>query len=141
MNRDLERAKERLAGHSIALCRGEETLTSDARGVAPMVGFLNEGRDLAGFSVADRVVGKAAAMLFVLAGVKEVYAETLSAAGEAYLTAHGIPVSCGTLTASIVNRAKTGLCPMETVVKDLSDPADGLAAIQKRLEELRRANA
>ena len=141
MNRDLLTAKERLAGHSIALCRGEEVLTSDARGVAPMVGYLAEKRDLSGFSVADRVVGKAAAMLFVLAGIKEVYAETLSVSAEEYLTAHGIPVSCGTLTDYIENRTKTGLCPMETAVKDLSDAAEGFAAIQKRIEELRRGNA
>lgn len=141
MNRDLLTAKERLAGHSIALCRGEEVLTNDARGVAPMVGYLSEKRDLSEFSVADRVVGKAAAMLFVLAGIKEVYAETLSASAEEYLTAHGIPVSYGTLTDHIENRTKTGLCPMETAVKDLSDAAEGFAAIQKRLEELRRGNA
>ena len=138
MSPDLSTAKKRLAGHTIALCKGDTVLTSDARGIAPMMGFLTEKRDLTGFSVADRVVGKAAAMLFVLAKVKEAYAETASVAARDYLKAHGIPFSYGVLTDKIVNRAKTGLCPMETAVQDLSDAADGFAALQRKLEELRR---
>ena len=64
---DLERAKGGLSGHTLCLVRGEEILMRDERGIAPMMALLAEGKDLTGFSAADRVVGKAAAMLFVKA--------------------------------------------------------------------------
>ena len=75
---DLQTAITHLAGHTLALCKGEDILTSDKRGVAPMLGWIREGRDLHGYTAADRVVGKAGAMLFVKAGVCEIYAQTLS---------------------------------------------------------------
>ena len=78
---DLERARQLLPGHSIALCRGGELLTDDARGIAPMMNLLAAGQDLHGFSVADLVVGRAAALLFVRAGIVAVYAATLSCGG------------------------------------------------------------
>lgn len=43
-----------------------------------MMALLAEGKDLTGFSAADRVVGKAAAMLFVKAKIKELFAKTIS---------------------------------------------------------------
>ena len=39
---DLERAKASLAGHTIALCKGEEVITSDLRGISPMLAFIKE---------------------------------------------------------------------------------------------------
>ena len=62
---DLRRAKEGLKGHTLCLVRGEKILVRNERGIAPMMALLSEGYELAGFSAADRVVGKAAAMLFV----------------------------------------------------------------------------
>ena len=42
-------------------------------------------------------------------------------AAKALLLAHGVDASADEMTDKILNRAKTGLCPMETRVKDLSD--------------------
>jgi len=63
---DLELAKRNLAGHTICLCKDGKLLTSDKRGISPMMDFIEEGRDVTGYSVADKIVGKAAAFLFVL---------------------------------------------------------------------------
>ena len=134
---DLDRAKSLLAGHSIALCRGEQTLVGDDRGISPMTGFIGEGKDLAGFSVADKIVGKAAALLFVCAGIEEVWAEVLSEAGAEVLRAHGIPYACENLVPHIVNRKGDGICPMETTVRDISDPARAYAALKEKLAQLR----
>ena len=134
---DAERAKAGLGNHSICLCLGEELLTDDARGIAPMMRFLSEGRDLAGWSVADRIVGKAAAMLFVKAGVAAVYGEVMSRAGRDYLLSHGVAAEAGTLTDRIINRAGTGICPMEATVASLSDVEEGYAALVRKLEALR----
>ena len=130
---DRERAIAALPGHSIALCRAETCLVSDKRGIAPMMEWLGEGRDLHGFSVADLVVGKAAAMLFVRAGIAEVFARVISRSGKDYLERHGIPVAYETLTDSIRNRAGTGICPMEQTVLAIDDPEEGYLALSRRI--------
>lgn len=134
---DLDRARAALPGHTLALCRGGEVVTSDLRGVMPMLGFLREGRDLSGFCAADRVVGRAAAMLFAKAGVRAVHAEVMSDGAAALLAAHGIDALCDVRTAAIENRQKTGLCPMESAVAGIEDVDAGIAAICRRAEELR----
>ena len=134
---DLDRTRAALPGHTLALCRGGEVVTSDRRGVMPMLGFLREGRDLSGFCAADRVVGRAAAMLFAKAGVRAVFAEVMSDGAAALLAAHGIDALCDVRTAAIENRQKTGLCPMESAVAGIEDIDAGIAAICRRAEELR----
>lgn len=135
---DIEKAKQSLAGHTIALCKGGDIVTSDKRGIAPMLGFIAENRNLAGYSVADLIVGKAAAMLFVKAGIAAVHAKTLSIAGRDFLQSHGVPVMYDVLTERIFNRDKTDVCPMEKTVENLSDCDTAHVALSGKAEELRR---
>ena len=113
---DLERAKEGLKGHTLCLVREDEILVRDERGIAPMMALLAEGKSLIGFSAADRVVGKAAAMLFVKAKIRELFAETISRSAAEFLEENGLPFSYRTMTEYIVNRDGTGRCPMESAV-------------------------
>ncbi len=135
---DVALAKSNLAGHSIALCKEGKLLTSDGRGVSPMIDFLQDGIDLSGYSVADKIVGKAAAMLFVKAGIKEVYAEILSVSGKYFLEEHGINVGYKTLAEKIINRTGDDICPMEKTVADIIDPEEGYEAIRNKLKEMRK---
>ena len=135
---DWERAKTLLTGEiTCVLVKGDSTLVSTKRGIAPMIDWLGEGQRLAGFAAADRIVGKAAAMLFVKAGLSAVYAEVLSEPGKAYLEKRGIPVTYGVLTPAIINRAGDGPCPMEAAVAGIDDPEEGLLALSAKLAALR----
>ncbi len=135
---DWERAKTLLAGETTCvLVKGDSTLVSTKRGIAPMIDWLGQGQTLAGFAVADRIVGKAAAMLFVKAGLSAVYAEVLSEPGKAYLERRGIPVTYGVLTPAIINRAGDGPCPMEAAVADIDDPEEGCLTLSAKLAALR----
>lgn len=136
---DIERAKAALRGHSVAVCRAGEVMTRDGRGIAPLLAIASEESVLRGASVADLIVGKAAAMLMVRAGVSEVYAEVMSEAGERTLSEHDIPHSCGLLVPYIIDRTGKDVCPMERAVADVSDPAEAYAVLSARLEELKRA--
>lgn len=140
MRADLDRAAALLAGgtYTCVLCRGEETVACTERGVKPLLGLLDGGSDLNGFSAADKVVGKAAAFLYVLLGVSEVYAPVMSEPAARVLRAHGIEPRYDVLAERIMNRAGTGLCPMETAVAELSEPREALAAIRRRLAEFRK---
>lgn len=137
---DIELARKSLEGHTLALCRGGNVVTSDKRGVAPMVDFIREGRDLTGYSAADRVVGKAAAVLFIKAGVKEIHALTLSESARDLLAAHGVKATWETLTDRIMNRAGDGPCPMESAVSGTDDTAEAFGLIAAKLDAMRGAN-
>lgn len=134
---DMEIAANNLAGHSLVLCKNGDIISSDKRGISPMLDFISEGRNLQGYSAADTVVGKAAAMLFIKAGIKEVYAKTLSRSGKNVLDAFGIPVSYGVLTDKIINRERTGICPMEQAVAEASDAETAFRCIIEKLNSLK----
>lgn len=134
---DTELAVKSLSGHSIALCRNGEVITDDGRGISPMMKFIAQGRDLSGYSAADLIVGKAAAMLFVMVGIVSVHGVTMSRAGKDYLKSHGVPCTCDVLTEKIIDRSGKDICPMEKTVADISDAEAGYAALKKRIEEMR----
>lgn len=137
---DIEKAKKLLSGGNFTcvLCKGDTSYTSTGKGVSPMLTFLENGTELRGFSAADKIVGKAAAMLFVCAGVAEVFAEIMSESARDYLKARGIACSYEILTEKIINRKGDGLCPMELAVMDIDDERLGFSAIKNRFDELRR---
>lgn len=105
-----------------------------------MLDYIAEGTDLSGFSAADKIVGKAAAMLFALAGVKVLHAQVLSRGAEEILHIHGIPYTCDTLTEGIINRRRDGLCPMEQAVASIenTDLQGAYKAICEKQAELRK---
>ncbi len=140
---DLERAKLLLASgqYTCVLCKGDMTITSTLTGIQPMVSYLQKKTNLQGFSVADKIVGKAAAMLFVLAGIKAVYAPVMSTSAIAILEQNDIPASYATRTEQIINRKGTGICPMEQSVQDIQQPEAAFAAIQTTLQLLQQTNA
>ena len=140
MSEDLNRAKARLAEGdcTLAVCRGEQMYTDTRRGVAPLLAMLDSGKDFSGFSAADKVVGKAAAFLYLRLGVVTVYAAVMSRPAYDLLNSHGVSAFCDTLAEAIRNRAGDGFCPMETVTRELSDPLEAETAIRARLAELMR---
>ncbi len=137
---NLEKAKNLLKsnGYTCVLYKDDKFYTSTERGVAPMLEFIGSGTDLRGFSAADKVIGKAAAMLFCHAEVAEVYADVMSKAAADFLSERKIPFSYGELTDKIINRKGDGICPMEQVTADINDTNKAIAAIKIRLKELRK---
>ena len=131
MNKDLEQAKALLENneeYTCAACRAGESFASEEHGVRPLMRWLNEGTDLSGASAADRIVGKAAAFLYVLLGVRTVYAPLMSVPARETLCAHGIEAIADAVVPAIRNRTDTGFCPMESAVWDISDPHEAKAA-------------
>ena len=138
MSSDLRRAVEILdkSRYTCVLCRGEQILTTEKRGVLPLVEWLEAGEDLKGFSAADKVVGKGAAFLYVMAGVKEVYASVMSEKAAALLSDSGIDGFCGQKVDRIRNRQGTGNCPMEEATKDIESPEKAWEVIRQTLKRL-----
>lgn len=133
---DLNKSKALLLkeGYTCVLCRGDELYTSRHRGVRPLMELLDT--DTAGFSAADKVVGKATALLYCLLGIRQLYARIISDAAIQVLEQHNIPVQWDTRVAYIVNREGNGRCPMELATEHISDPALAPDAIRQKLKQL-----
>lgn len=132
---DLDRAISGLKGHTICLAKGTDLLVSDKRGIMPMMELLAAEKDLKGYSVADLVVGKAAAILFIKAGVAAVYAKTMSRSAEDILRRYGIPYTRENSAERIRNRQGTGYCPMESAVLDSEDIEEGYRLLAAKIAE------
>lgn len=111
--------------------------TSSLFGIKPLMQFLRRDRRFfAGAIIADKVIGKAAAMLLIDSGVSEVYGAVMSESAAALLKAHDIPFGYCEKVPLIENRTHTGMCPMEETVLSLSDPADAFDALEKTIARL-----
>ena len=117
--------------HSLVASNG---YVSDERGIKPVITKIHEDRyyfkDL---EVADKVIGKASAMLLVYSGVRKVYAHLLSLAGKQILEKYQIEYEYGKLTDHIVNRTKDGMCPMEMTVRDIDDLQEAYEALCRKI--------
>ena len=122
---------------TLVLLHGKTVYTSNKRGVSALVEFVDNKTDLTGFCAADKVVGKGAAFLYVVLGVKSVYAGVISTCAKEVLERHGIEVSYDLLVERISNRDKTGFCPIEEAVFQIYEPSQALIAIKEKLKKLR----
>ena len=139
MTKPLQRAMSLLErGYTCVICDHDRVLTSKKTGIAPLLERWESGEALHDVSVADRIVGKAAAMLLLLMGAAEVYGSVMSEPARQLLTEAGVSVSYGELVPVIVNRKGDGPCPMEQTVAGLTAPADAPAALRQKLDALRK---
>ena len=127
--------------HSLVINSRDSILKYDGRGVSDLFRLLHEEPDvLEGSLLADKVVGKGAAALMALGKVKEVYADVISQPAFALLEQEGIRVSYGKLVPHIINRAGTGMCPVETRCQPCNTPAECLVEIKAFLAEMKAKN-
>ncbi|WP_040213098.1 DUF1893 domain-containing protein [Clostridium polynesiense] len=93
---------------------------SSERGIKPILTWINHGgKLLENASIADKVIGKAAALLLVYGGIKEAYTPILSEHALWVFKDYDIEVEYDTLVPYIINRDRTGICPMEQKVMDI----------------------
>lgn len=117
--------------------KGGVFYTSELFGIKPLMQFLRQDRRFfEGAAVADKVIGKAAAMLLADSGVQEVFGAVMSESAAAFLKSCGIPFGYCELVPMIENRTHTGMCPMEETEQGLQNPADAFAALEKTIARL-----
>ena len=89
-----------------------------------------------GSVIADKVVGKAAALLAVLGEVQAVFGRVMSEGAVSIFEKHQIPYQFETLVPYIENRTKDGMCPMEETVQLVEDPEEAFEALEKTIARL-----
>jgi hypothetical protein len=134
----LQNATERLKNEAFTcvMTDGSTTLSTTERGIKPLLGWLNSRADFHQYVAADRVVGKAAAFLYVLLGIRAVYAEIVSIPAAQVLNRYGIPLFYDTQVNAIRNRTQDGFCPMESAVWEIDDPQQAKKAIEETYRQI-----
>lgn len=125
-NRDIELAKKLLTDENLALVavkNGEVVFKSKDKGIKPMYILATEMKEKASnASLADRVIGKGAAILCGYIGIKEVYTDLISEGGKATLEKYKISYTMTEACPYIKNRDKTDYCPIEKLSLPLEEP-------------------
>ncbi len=134
---DLEKAESLLVGdNTCVLVKGEIVYELQSSGIKPLLSLIEKNVSLQGFSLADRIIGKAAAMLVCYAGIENVYSKIISKEGYKYLFNRGVFIEYDISTENIVNRCKTDMCPMEKAVQNTEDFTEGYEILSKIVKEL-----
>lgn len=123
-------------GYSCVIENNGEVRTFSRRGVADLYLLLKTGPEfLRGASVADKVVGKGAAALMVLGGIKELYTDIISTPALGLLLKAGVTVGFGTEIPQIRNRENTGFCPVESLCLNVDEEEEMLPLIDGFIRE------
>jgi hypothetical protein len=137
----LETAKNRLYEEdlTLAVVKNTEVLFETvSHRISGFLGAIDQlGSRLEGASVADRVAGKAIALMCVYAGIREVYAEVLSRKAKAVFEENGIPCEWKELVDNILDLNRSDICPFEKAAADISDPERAYATFKELLQSFK----
>jgi hypothetical protein len=138
---DLKIAKKTLYHNDLTLAivkDGTVLFQTDAHRISGFLHAIDQfGLELQGATVADRVAGKALALLCVYAGIKQVYAEVLSKKAEDFFRQNNVWFEWKELVDNVLDMNKTGICPFEKVAADISDPKESYVAFKALLERMK----
>lgn len=135
MSEFIKRLKEE---HLSCIIEVNGTIFTETRhGIVPILHFLDQG-NLNHALVADRVIGKAAAMMMVYGGVRHVDTIIISEHALAFFKQHKIPVTYEELVPYIINRNNDGMCPMEETVLYEDDMEKACRMLKKKVAALQR---
>lgn len=139
MNLKLLQAKLNEGHYTLIADRNGEYYTSYSRGIAPILDPMKDNQTFfKGAIVVDKVIGKATAMLLILSGVKFIYAYVLSQKAKEVLEQYEVSYEYQELVDYIVNRDRTGMCPMEETVYDIYDLNEAFEALILKQQALKR---
>lgn len=116
-NQDLEFAKLKLIKEDLSLVivkKGKVIFETKKQGISGFLQAIEKlNKNLVAASAADKIVGVAAAMLCVYAGVVSVFALTISEGGMRVLEDNNIACLFEKKVSNILNRDKNDVCPLE----------------------------
>jgi hypothetical protein len=90
--------------------------------------------DLAGSTVIDKVVGRAAALLCAHAGVGEIITPLISQSAITVLEQYKITYHASRIIPQIMNRDRSGPCPMEHLASQFDSPETFFNELDQRIK-------
>ena len=138
-NNNLEKAIKILEEEkdlTLVLVLNEDIYKSSEKGIKPLLQLLNSGKNYLNYSAADKIIGKAAAMLYKLLNINDIYGEVMSISAINFLEQNKINFKFKIKTKEIINRKGTGICPMEETVLNIENPTEAKKLLEDKLKEL-----
>ena len=138
MRNSIDIARQRLldGGYTCVVLVDGVEYTSCDRGVKPLIAFLQMQRSFLGAVAADKCIGVGAAHLYVLLGVRAVWANVISEPAIEVLQQNGIEVSYEQCVPHIINRKGDGVCPIESAVANAKTSKEAYDLIMTALARL-----
>lgn len=134
MPTDLNLAKNRLIQKDLSLVIVKDAkvlFETESHGIGDLLKAINQIQNqMKGSSVADRIVGRAAALLFIFSGVQAVFAVTASDGGIEVLKKNSVFCEYESRVTSVLNLKRTDVCPFEKLVAKLSSPEKAYEALK-----------
>jgi hypothetical protein len=141
---DLELAKKQLYDKQLTLAivkNGVVIYETDAHRISGFMRAIDKlGSTLCGASVADKVAGKALALLCVYAGIQEVYAEVLSKKAQELFDQNQVTYQWLQMVDNVLDLNKTGVCPFEKAAALITNPDESYNAFKALLEKMKPCN-
>ena len=122
-NQDLELAKLKLIEEDLSLV------------------IVKQEKNLVAASAADKIVGVAAAMLCVYAGVASVFTLTISEEGIRVLEDNNISYLFEKKVSNILNRSKNDVCPFEKLAMDSGSSDEAYVKLKSFASQMMRKSA
>ena len=125
------RLKEKDELTLVIVKHGRVIFETQSHGIMPFVQAIEKfGKELVGSSVADKIIGRAAALLCAYSKVASVFAVTISEEGMRVLEENGISYRFETQVQNILNREKTDMCPFEKLTATSQTPEEAYEVLK-----------
>lgn len=137
MKNDIEKAIDLLKdlSISIAVVKNDKQYTSDKKGISPLLDLLQKNLVFfAGASVADKVIGSAAAFLMIKGNATAAYGEIISSKAKKLFERYSIDYNYGKQVDFIKNKNNDGLCPLEKLCLNIENPEEAYKLISAFLQ-------
>ena len=131
----------RKGNHSLVVGAADGTIaTFNGRGIADLYGILASSSLLRDADVADKIVGKGAAALMILGGVRSLSTAVISApALGLFRQVPAIEVRFEKKVPNIINRKGDGPCPVETICGPYATAEECLPLITRFIQSQNHA--
>jgi len=121
---------------------GETLFQSRMPGITALVQAIDEDQlRFRGASAADRILGKAAAMLFVYSEISSIFASIASQDALTTLKRFQVPLEYEKIVTKILNRTQTSTCPFERLVIDVDTPEEAFRRLKCAKLEVKTGKA
>ena len=117
------------------LVYNHDSLTTHAnRGIQDLLQLISEQpQRLDGAIAADKIIGKSAAAIMIVGGVKEVHTNLICTPARELFEAHNVRVFAAEEVPMILNRDRSGMCPMDTQINEVESVEECVAILQASL--------
>lgn len=138
--RDLDKARQLFVQgeYSCVLVKGDLVQTSRERGISALLKFIDNENDYTNYAAADKIVGKAAALLYSYMKVGTLYAKVIAEKALQVCNKNGIVTEYEIITPEILSRTGDGRCPMEKIVENIEDPSSAVETLKNALEKMKK---